>query len=127
LLGARVLREVAEVVNGELEDADRLVRYGGDEYVVILPDQDSAQALAKTERMKDAIRTNSFLAGEGLDVRVSASFGLATFPHDASDKKALLLAADRGLFLSKARGRDRVSRFGHAAPSGEGDLASEPL
>ncbi|MBT8164731.1 MAG: sensor domain-containing diguanylate cyclase [Acidimicrobiia bacterium] len=126
LLGARVLREVAEVVHGELDETDRLVRYGGDEYVVILPDQDSAQALAKTERMKDAIRTNSFLADEGLDVRASASFGVATFPHDAADKKALLLAADRGLFLSKARGRDRVSRVGHAAPADDGDLASEP-
>ena len=110
LLGARVLREVAEAVNSELDGDDHLVRYGGDEYVVILPGQDSEQALAKTERMKKAIRSTRFLEAEGLDVRVSASFGVATYPEDAQDKKELLMAADRGLFVSKATGKDRVSR-----------------
>jgi len=109
LSGARVLREVAEVVNGELEDEDRLVRYGGDEFVVILPDQDTEQALAKTERMKKAIAQAVYLAGEGGNVRVSASFGLATYPEDAADKKELLLAADKALFYSKATGKNRVS------------------
>ena len=112
LLGAQVLREVAEVVNSELESEDHLVRYGGDEYVVILPDQDSTQALAKTERIRQAIHSASFLVGEGLAVQASASFGLATYPDDASDKKGLLAAADKGLFSSKAGGKDRVSRVG---------------
>ena len=111
LLGARVLREVAEVVNGELGGEDHLVRYGGDEYVVILPDQDSEVALAKTERMKEAIRSTPFLVDEGLDVWVSASFGVATYPDDAQDKKELLMAADQGLFHSKAAGKNRVSRL----------------
>jgi len=111
LLGAKVLREVAQVVDGVLDDDDHVVRYGGDEYVVILPDQDSDIALAKTERMKEAIRSTPFLVNEGLDVRVSASFGLATYPDDAQDKKELLMAADQGLFQSKAAGKDRISRI----------------
>ncbi len=115
LLGARVLREVAEIVDAELDEDDRLVRYGGDEYVVILPDQNSSEALAKTERIKKAIRSTSCLVREGLDVRVSASFGVATYPDDAQDKKELLMAADQGLFRSKAAGRDRVSRIVRAS------------
>jgi diguanylate cyclase (GGDEF)-like protein len=109
LSGARVLREVAEVVNEELEDEDRLVRYGGDEFVVILPDQDAERALAKTQRMQKAISEAKYLTAEGADVRVSASFGLAAYPSDAVDKKELLLAADQALFYSKATGKNRVS------------------
>ncbi len=109
LLGAKVLRQVAQVVDGELDPDDQLVRYGGDEYVVILPDQDTDEALAKTERMKKAISTTPFLTDEDLEVWVSASFGLATYPDDAGDKKDLLIAADQCLFQSKAAGKNRVS------------------
>ncbi|MDH3607227.1 MAG: diguanylate cyclase, partial [Acidimicrobiia bacterium] len=77
LLGARMLREVAETVARHLGVDDRLVRYGGDEYVVILPGQDSAAALEKAERMKEAISAELFLTDEGLEVRGSASFGVA--------------------------------------------------
>ena len=115
LLGARVLREVAEVVAAHLEPTDRLVRYGGDEFVVILPDQGSDAALDKTVRLKEAIEQASFLVSESLDVRTSASFGLATYPEDASDKRELLMAADQCLFRSKAEGKNRVARPGGPA------------
>lgn len=111
LHGAMVLREVAEVVDEELDESDRLVRYGGDEYVVILPGQGSQEAMAKTERMKKAIRSTAFLDSKGLDIRVSASFGLATYPDDAADKEQLLTVADNGLFRSKALGKDRVTHL----------------
>ena len=52
---------------------------------------------------------------ESLDVRTSASFGLATYPDDAADKKELLMAADHCLFRSKAAGKNRVARPGGAA------------
>jgi len=109
LLGARMLREVAETVARCLGVDDRLVRYGGDEYVVILPGQGSTAALEKAERMKAAIGSELFLTDEGLEVRGSASFGVATYPDDASDTKSLLQAADQGLWRSKATGKDRVS------------------
>lgn len=115
LLGAKVLREVAEVVNDELHDDDRLVRYGGDEYVVILPGHDSQAARTKSERMKEGIRSTPFLTTEGLDIRVSASFGFATFPDDARNKRELLMAADQGLFESKAAGKDQISRIRKAS------------
>ena len=112
LLGARVLREVAEVVAAQLDSPDRLVRYGGDEFVVILPGQGSDTALDKTVRLKEAIEQASFLVSESLDVHTSASFGLATYPDDAADKKELLMAADQCLFQSKAAGKNRVARPG---------------
>jgi diguanylate cyclase (GGDEF)-like protein len=112
LLGSKVLKEVAQAVHHELDDDDRIVRYGGDEFVVILPRQGKAQALTKVRRMKRAITATPFLQKEKIDVHVTASFGLATFPHDAGDKRGLLAAADDCLFRSKADGKNRISVAG---------------
>ena len=117
LLGSRALREVAQAVHRVLDEDDRLVRYGGDEFIVILPRQSKDQALAKVERMKAAISSTSFLAKEGLQVRLTASFGLASFPQDAKTKRELLAEADRCLFESKNGGKNRITFFDfkHAA------------
>jgi diguanylate cyclase (GGDEF)-like protein len=55
------------------------------------------------------VASTAYLQAEHLNVRVTASFGLATFPQDASDKKELLAAADRCLFQSKASGKNTIS------------------
>lgn len=109
LLGAKVLKEVAEVVHSHLGNEDHIVRYGGDEYIVILPDQDNAAALPKVETIKSGINSTRYLQQEGINVRVTASFGLATFPDDAADKTQLLKEADQCLFQSKKMGKNRIS------------------
>ena len=114
LLGAKVLKEVAQAVHRVLDEEDRLVRYGGDEFVVILPRQSKDEAMAKTERMIEAIGQTSFLTKEHLNVRVTGSFGLATFPDDATDKRGLLAEADHCLFRSKTEGKNRLSIAGPA-------------
>jgi diguanylate cyclase (GGDEF)-like protein len=112
LLGSKMLKEVAQAISRELDEDDRIVRYGGDEFVVILPRQSKSQALAKVQRMKRALVTTPFLQKEKIDAHVTASFGLATFPHDAQDKRELLSAADDCLFRSKADGKNRISVYG---------------
>jgi len=112
LLGSKILKEVAQAISRELDEDDRIVRYGGDEFVVILPRQSKGQALAKVQRMKRALIKTPFLQKEKIDAHVTASFGLATFPHDAQDKRELLAAADDCLFRSKADGKNRISVHG---------------
>lgn len=112
LLGAKVLKEVAHAVHRVLDEEDRLVRYGGDEYVVILPRQNKEAARAKAARMSEAIRSTEFLPKERRHVRVTASFGLATFPDDAADARELLAEADHCLFRSKSQGKNRLSVAG---------------
>ncbi len=108
-LGSKVLREIAQAVHRVLQPEDRIVRYGGDEYVVILPDQTKEQALQKVERMRRSICSTSFLHKEGINVRVTASFGVATSPDDAKNDEELLGAADECLFKSKRGGKNQVT------------------
>jgi diguanylate cyclase (GGDEF)-like protein len=113
LLGAKVLKEVAEVVHSHLDTEDRIVRYGGDEYIVILPDQAGEDALSTVEAIRNGISSTSYLQEEGIHLRITASFGLASFPIDARDKKELLMAADQCLFQSKKEGKNRISAWEH--------------
>jgi len=117
LLGSKALKEVAQTVADVLGEEDRLVRYGGDEFIVILPRQNKEEALLKVNRMKHAISSKAFLQKEEINVPLTASFGLAAFPEDASDKRELLAEADRCLFRSKLEGKNRISftEFEHAA------------
>ena len=109
LRGTKALREVAHVVSRVLEQDDRLVRYGGDEFIVILPRQTKGEAVAKVERMQRAINRTAFLEKEGIHAKLTASFGLACFPQDAKDKGELLAQADRCLFQSKAKGKNLIT------------------
>jgi diguanylate cyclase (GGDEF)-like protein len=109
LLGSKALKEVAQAVNRVLDPEDRIVRYGGDEFIVILPRQNKEEALAKVTRIREVILSTPVLQKEGIDAQLTASFGLASFPADAADKHELLAAADRCLFRSKAKGKNRIT------------------
>jgi diguanylate cyclase (GGDEF)-like protein len=108
LKGTKVLSEVARVIHGVLGENDSLVRYGGDEYIVLLPGQSQARALTLTRQMRRALKEFAFLGDEGLNLKLTASFGIATLPQDARDKETLLLIADRAMFGSKGRGKDCI-------------------
>jgi diguanylate cyclase (GGDEF)-like protein len=109
LLGSKVLKEVAEVIAAALEPQDRLVHYGGDEFVILMPGQDKAAALDRVRRVRRALTGASFLKEEGKHVRLTASFGIANYPEDAGDKAALLRLADDSMFRSKESGKDTIT------------------
>jgi len=113
LSAGRILKEVATVANSQLAAGDHLVRYGGDEFIAILPGQGGDPVLSKVNLIKEAIKTNAFLKAENVDIRLTASFGMATFPDDARSKEQLLTAADHCLFKSKKEGKDRISTAEH--------------
>jgi diguanylate cyclase (GGDEF)-like protein len=109
LAGSRVLREVAQLIQGKLRKSDRIFRYGGDEFVVTLPETGAAGALRVAHRLRRAVRSYRFLAGQGLTVTLTASFGVATFPHDGSSQEELIRVADRAMYRVKGKTRDGVA------------------
>ncbi|HEX9049983.1 MAG TPA: diguanylate cyclase [Anaeromyxobacter sp.] len=108
LSGSRMLVEVARVLRSCVRDDDVLVRYGGDEYVVLLVGIDSGGGLKVAERIRRAIEDHRFLSREGARVRVTASIGLASFPEHAQEKAEILDLADRAMYRGKRSSRNVV-------------------
>ncbi len=101
--GNALLEELAQVMVATLRSVDVPVRYGGDEFVVVLPETERAAALEVAARLKEAIGGHEFLGDAGLRVRVTGSFGVATFPQDGARPEELIRAADRAMYDLKSR------------------------
>lgn len=116
IVGSKVLVEFGKVLLKFVRDVDTVIRYGGDEYVIILVDADYDVAFKVAERIRQGIEHTPFLAEEGLDIRLTASIGVATYPIHARDKKELLKIADRAMYSAKDISRNVV----YLAPLPEG-------
>jgi diguanylate cyclase (GGDEF)-like protein len=103
--GDEVLATVAAVIASNVRESDFLGRYGGEEFVALLPDTDRGGGALLAEKLRKAIED---LEIPDLDRRLSASFGVATLPGDAVSSEQLLRAADRALYAAKRAGRNRV-------------------
>ena len=108
LRGSKVLAQVARVIHEVLGPDDSLVRYGGDEFIILMPRRSQPGALEVTRRLRRSLNQTAFLKDEGLSIKLTASYGIASLPEDARDREKLLLIADRAMFGSKGRGRDRI-------------------
>jgi len=108
LSGSRLLVEVARVLRSCVRDEDVLIRYGGDEYVMLLVGIDSGGGLKVAERIRRAIEDHRFLSREAAPVRVTASIGLASFPEHARTKAELIDLADRAMYRGKRTTRNVV-------------------
>ncbi|MFH1057366.1 MAG: diguanylate cyclase [Pseudomonadota bacterium] len=107
--GDRALAAVARLLQMCSRDIDYVVRYGGEEFTIILPLASKEQALVVAERHRKAMTKHRFPGGEGQPGgRLTLSIGVATFPEDASDALGLIAKADMALYEAKRRGRNRV-------------------
>jgi diguanylate cyclase (GGDEF)-like protein/excisionase family DNA binding protein len=104
--GDRLLAEISRALVAAGRESDRVFRYGGDEFALILPGADSSAALGVAERIRAAVQS---LGGPGSDwsgagLAISASIGVATYPRDGLTAEEILLAADRACFVAKRTG-----------------------
>ena len=103
--GDDVLAAVGEALRATLRDSDFGGRYGGEEFLMLLPGTDQSGAQQVAEKLRTAIEALEFQQPE---LSVTASFGIASYPLDALDADSLVRVADRALYAAKAKGRNRV-------------------
>jgi two-component system cell cycle response regulator len=107
--GDEVLREFAARIRSTVRGADLACRYGGEEFVVVMPDTDADAAASIAERLRDIIeRTPFHLKGTGTAISITASLGIACNSMGAETPEQLLKQADRALYEAKNAGRNRV-------------------
>jgi len=108
-VGSRILREVATRVRGRVRKFDKLFRFGGAEFCIVLPETAWHGALEVAERVKEAISAKPFLEGEvGSGVPMSASLGIASFPLHARTQQDLIERADRAMQRVKGAGKNAI-------------------
>jgi diguanylate cyclase (GGDEF)-like protein len=108
LVGSKLLAEIGYLIKAQLRLIDYAFRYGGDEFVVLLPQTSKEAALVVARRLRDSLRASVFCKEENLNLNVRASMGMATFPHDAKTPHDIIRQADEMMYLVKNTTRDNI-------------------
>jgi diguanylate cyclase (GGDEF)-like protein len=111
LVGSRLLAEIGGLMKRCLGPNNAAFRYGGDEFVALLPGMGKSAASGTTMALREDLRSARFLEGAGLSLHVSGSFGLATYPEDGNSVPTILRAADTMMYEAKVT-RDNVAVAG---------------
>jgi len=121
LAGSRTLEEVGGLLRAQARETDIVSRYGGDEFVIVLPQTGPQEAMVLAARLRRGLEQHTFLSAMGHAVRITASFGIASFPDHGDDRDDLIAAADQAMYRVKERGKNGVEvacRMVAAAPAG---------
>jgi diguanylate cyclase (GGDEF)-like protein len=110
--GDQILKEVVEIIRDQIRESDLLVRFGGEEFLVILLEvQDSSSSETIAEKIRQAVEKHHFKVSDGLILNKTVSIGVANFPEDGDSISQVIKYADVALYQAKETGRNKVVRF----------------
>jgi diguanylate cyclase (GGDEF)-like protein len=121
--GDRALRTVGEIVRSRVRRIDTAARYGGDEFVAVLPETDPSGAFVLADKIRLGVGERALMV-DGVDVRTSLSIGVVVYPRDGRTVDELMIAADTTMYRSKRQGRNRVVGSWAANGGGLGSMAT---
>lgn len=108
LVGDEILKQVAVLCNQNIRSSDLICRYGGEEFLIMLPGTEQAAAMDKAEKLRIALEEHHFETKSGV-LHITASFGVSSSTPEKSDLMTLIDEADQALYLGKEKGRNHVS------------------
>ncbi|HZV81884.1 MAG TPA: diguanylate cyclase [Geobacteraceae bacterium] len=111
LTGSSVLKEIGVLLKKSVREVDVVIRYGGDEYTIILIETGRHGAAIVAERIRRAIASHKFVLGDNLSINLTACLGYACYPEDTKSKLEMLEMADRAMYHGKTSGRNTVSHI----------------
>ncbi|MDA8155726.1 MAG: sensor domain-containing diguanylate cyclase [Actinomycetota bacterium] len=117
LIGSKLLVEMGQFMLKNLRELDVVARYGGDEFVIILPQTNPQKAVQTAERLRRSLEQHVFLKKEGYNLKVTASFGVASYPESAGSREELIRLADEAMYKVKHRTRNGVYAIAEPAPN----------
>jgi len=112
LAGDEILKQLGTILKKNVRDTDKVVRYGGEEFVILFPHTDSGNAYAKSEQLREMVSGFKFSAGSK-NLNITVSIGLATYPagEKISEAEQLVKSADEALYHAKENGRNQTFLF----------------
>ena len=108
--GNRLLQHLVRCIREQLRGSDVMARFGGDEFILLLPETNNKGALEMSERIRKAVELSRFNVREG-DTNVTASLGVASYPEDGGNLDVILEKADKAMYRAKQKGRNRVVSY----------------
>jgi diguanylate cyclase (GGDEF)-like protein len=112
LTGSKLLGEIGQMIKSYCRLIDFAFRYGGDEFVLLLPQTSKENAFIVARRLHRIIRESAWLKDTHVDIHITASVGVASYPTDSNNKAGLLHLADEAMYLVKNTTRDSVAAAG---------------
>lgn len=109
--GDKMLKEISKVIRGQLRDYDFLARYGGDEFVAIVPETQSEDVLELCRRIEESVNAFELPVGDGQITRVGVSVGAASYPTNGETFDQIIIAADKAMYMTKAFHKKRNHRI----------------
>jgi len=110
-VGDEVLKKIAGLIRRFIRETDFPCRYGGEEFVLVLPNTSTKEAVTIAERIRKSVEKSTFILNNKEELNITISIGIASYPADTKEKQELVDKADKALYFAKESGRNQTQTY----------------